>query len=142
LSRFSWHLTGLFKHKSICKVCTSVRAILRRKERGDAAIYQRTDRKRNPNKYKSYDLQRLCGLTIQQKEQMLIEQSFCCKLCNKQLNMITACVDHNHRTGKIRGLLCQKCNRHLGIVEKNPIFVQNALEYLHMSDNKGVYTWL
>lgn len=38
-------------------------------------------------------------------------------------------VDHDHKTGKIRGLLCWRCNIGLGFIEKDPLFLDNILAY-------------
>ena len=40
------------------------------------------------------------------------------------------CVDHCHASGKVRGLLCRKCNMGLGLYDENPEFVRAALAYL------------
>jgi len=40
------------------------------------------------------------------------------------------CVDHDHNTGKIRGLLCNTCNRALGLLKDNKQLLINALKYL------------
>lgn len=39
-------------------------------------------------------------------------------------------VDHNHETGKVRGLLCHNCNRALGLFKDNPSVLQKTFEYL------------
>lgn len=49
-------------------------------------------------------------------------------------------LDHNHRTGKARGLLCAECNLGLGFLEK-PRFLVRALRYLRRRDGLPV-TWL
>jgi hypothetical protein len=41
---------------------------------------------------------------------MLKEQDYTCVLCPEQITVATSCLDHNHRTGLIRGVLCRNCN--------------------------------
>lgn len=46
-------------------------------------------------------------------------------------------VDHNHENGSVRGLLCQACNRAIGLFKDNPTILQSAAEYL---DSRGHYS--
>lgn len=48
----------------------------------------------------------------------------------KACHRIKLVVDHDHATGKVRGLLCHNCNRALGLLHDNPVTINNALEYL------------
>jgi len=48
--------------------------------------------------------------------------------------MIGLSVDHNHKTGKIRGLLCTKCNTALGIMEENKELMLKLINYLMESN--------
>jgi hypothetical protein len=47
-----------------------------------------------------------------------------------QLNRWSLCVDHDHTTGKLRGLLCNRCNRCLGLFKESPVVLRTALCYL------------
>lgn len=74
----------------------------------------------------------LYGITLIQYNQLLASQNFRCKICNthqeslkRRLN-----VDHCHKTGKIRSLLCVSCNRALGYLGDNPKTAINAYDYL------------
>ena len=54
-----------------------------------------------------------------------------CAICEKVFDSPSdACVDHNHETGEIRGLLCIKCNYGLGQFNDNLQLLENAIEYL------------
>ena len=55
-----------------------------------------------------------------------------CKICEKhQLDLgKTLSVDHNHTTGQVRGLLCQKCNAMIGMANDNIEILQSAIKYL------------
>lgn len=52
------------------------------------------------------------------------ETHFVCEICGKTENL---CVDHNHKTKKFRGLLCQACNRALGWFENNKESIEKYL---------------
>jgi hypothetical protein len=72
-------------------------------------------------------LRRKFNLTIEQYEEMLNKQHGVCLICGKPPKDRRLAVDHDHKTGKIRGLLCGICNRHLGWVENN---IMNTLKYI------------
>jgi len=50
-------------------------------------------------------------------KKMLESQNFKCAICEISFNEVKPCVDHNHDTGNIRGLLCRKCNLKLQPLE-------------------------
>jgi hypothetical protein len=63
------------------------------------------------------------GWTIELTEEKLLEQKGCCRICNVVLiikggGAAKLCRDHDHATGKARGLLCHICNVSLGLYEK------------------------
>lgn len=66
----------------------------------------------------------------------LIKQNHTCAICGKPENKTTngkvlrLAVDHCHDTGKVRGLLCQACNRGIGCFSHDPAVLAKAIEYL------------
>lgn len=73
------------------------------------------------------------GLTIASRDQMLKDQQGLCKLCGEQLlddRRRYCVVEHNHKTGKVRGLVHQRCNTLIGYVENFPELIQRATAYL------------
>jgi len=85
--------------------------------------------KRNNNRYLDTQLRFGFNITVQQYDEMLKEQDGKCKIC-KQTTDKRLSVDHCHKTGKIRGLLCFRCNSGLGMFKDNLDFLANAIEYL------------
>lgn len=71
----------------------------------------------NPDKEKARARQKNYGLSQEQYEQMLKDQDRCCVICAVSFEERTPCVDHDHETEEVRGLLCSPCNRLLGVFE-------------------------
>jgi Recombination endonuclease VII len=74
-------------------------------------------------------LKRKYSLSREEWNKMLVSQNNKCLLCDCDFTKIKPCVDHNHQTGKIRGLLCRECNLSLGVIE-DIVFMQRANLYL------------
>jgi hypothetical protein len=55
-----------------------------------------------------------------------------CPICHKNLNSghITLAIDHNHTTGKVRGVLCDNCNTGIGLFKENTAYMNQAIKYL------------
>lgn len=66
------------------------------------------------------------GLNKEQYQAMLEEQHGICALCPQPATV----VDHDHKTGRVRGLLCRRCNLFLGYIEGTPELYARALIYL------------
>ncbi len=94
-------------------------------------------------KWKSTDLERWAGhlkgtygITTQKFDEMLSAQGGVCAIfkgeCNRS-NSDCLCVDHDHKTGCVRGLLCFKCNVGLGRFNDDPELIRCAADYLEKS---------
>ena len=85
-------------------------------------------------KYKS-DIKRRYGITWEDYERMLANQDGKCAICNHENanNKRTygrLFIDHDHETGKVRGLLCSRCNHALGQFDDDIERLRSAIEYL------------
>lgn len=84
-------------------------------------------------------LLRKYGITEEQYEQILEAQAGKCAICLKKPRTRRLAVDHNHKTGKIRGLLCSRCNHGLlGHAHDSIAVVERALEYLRNPPAKDI----
>ncbi len=76
-------------------------------------------------------LLRTYGITADQVDHIRDEQDNRCAICRETLEGHSNCrIDHNHKTGKVRGLLCNACNLMLGMVKENPMILRYAINYL------------
>lgn len=75
------------------------------------------------------------GITTEDFEKMLKEQNFCCAGCGTHQNELNKIlnIDHNHKTGFVRGLLCGNCNRALGLIKDNLETLNKLIKYLEKS---------
>lgn len=68
------------------------------------------------------------GLSLAQYHALLARQGNACAICRKAARVL--CIDHCHMTGRVRGLLCRKCNGGLGFYDDDPELLRAALAYL------------
>jgi Fe-S oxidoreductase len=61
---------------------------------------------------------------------LLHKQNGRCAICHRPATTRPLCVDHDHHTGEVRGLLCTTCNSAIGMLQDDPAIVQRAAEYL------------
>ena len=71
-------------------------------------------RTNNPNKIRMIRIKNSYGLTAEEYENMVVQQDNKCVICDTDSKLV---IDHCHTTGKVRGLLCHKCNVSIGYVE-------------------------
>ncbi len=89
------------------------------------------NKKENKERSKNNRLLKNYGINLDLYNQKLLQQNHKCKICQK--NKITTkvlCVDHDHKNGKIRGLLCRKCKLLIGNCSEDIEVLKRAIEYL------------
>lgn len=122
---------------SMCEVCSSEYTKLRwasrtEEERETIREGQRIWNANNKEKLRDKALERKYGLSRDEFEDLAESQQFLCKICGFDTDKFF--VDHDHITGKVRGLLCHNCNTLLGHAKDNPQILQSAISYLKESN--------
>jgi len=81
---------------------------------------------------RSSHLLRTYGITEDQYDELLEKQNQSCFICERHKSLFkkNLCVDHNHKTGEVRGLLCDYCNRRVIGRHSDPLILRRASEYL------------
>ena len=116
---------GKWSYRNECKKCISEKQRQYRKNRG----MSKTDKERRYEKNRQ--LKYKFGITLDEYEMILVQQGGGCAICgrtnrdNQQLS-----VDHDHKTGEIRGLLCTPCNLILGHTDDSPDRLRQMICYL------------
>lgn len=109
-----------------CRECNRLRSMAFRDKDVEAARFRK-----NNNQCK-----RLYGMTLTERDQMLVDQGHACKMCGR-----TDChwgkgfqdvwhIDHVHGTKIVRGILCAACNMLVGQIEKNLTLSLEVIKYL------------
>jgi Recombination endonuclease VII len=140
---FSKKNTPLYK----CKICSKIKhQIFLNKDPEKTKILRRGHESRR----KKYDgskesitafrirLRSKFNLTIEQYEQMVKNQNNCCLICGlpetrktyERKKVTKLCIDHCHKSGKVRGLLCWSCNGMLGMARDSITTLEEAIKYL------------
>jgi hypothetical protein len=79
-------------------------------------------------------LRKMFGLSLSKFEAMVNKQNGVCSICGqppkKKRNSHTLCVDHDHETGEVRGIVCDPCNRGLACFRDDPRIMRSAARYM------------
>lgn len=114
----------------ICRACTK------------AADKKARDKLRTENpklleeRSRRNNLRVIFNIELEDYESMLKQQNYVCAICNRPETTVVRgklarlAVDHDHKTGKIRQLLCGKCNKALGLFDESVDIMLNAIEYV------------
>jgi hypothetical protein len=109
--------------------------VVRERERLYAAAH-RADRKEYDKIYhkehwREYHLRRKYGITVPEYDELMRRQGSVCACCGSANGGVRAFhLDHDHRTGKVRGILCNNCNAALGLIRDDPEIALAMANYL------------
>jgi hypothetical protein len=107
-----------------------------------AKAYSKEHYLRNREKYlanmKKYNLMKLYGMTPEDYDSLLESQNGRCAICKAESGWVhrqsgglkKLSVDHDHATGRVRGLLCDRCNTAIGKLNHDPNLLRAAIDYL------------
>lgn len=131
------------KFRATCKTCTNIRnAKSREKIRArDPEWYrqrhvrygQETRARRSPERAAEIERRgrlKKYGLTPEGFDELASRQRHRCAICRSPKGGRQWHIDHNHKTGAVRGLLCSNCNTALGLFKDDPKRLLNAISYL------------
>lgn len=137
--RIDKETTEFYSHKwgksgvaSRCKKCrNSESAAYRKLNPEKMAAQARKWRNNNKKRHLNNVLMLKFKISVDAYERMYKEQNGCCAICESlSISGRRMAVDHNHSTGEIRGLLCDKCNRGIGFLKDSIHNLQKAVNYL------------
>lgn len=124
-------------NKLRCGVCKEIKDLENyRKDKHKKIGYKTICKSCLPIREKAVSLRSNYNLELSDYFKLLKNQEFCCAICKTPIEGITkdkqrqANVDHCHKTGKVRGLLCSNCNRGIGLLKDSKQVLSNALRYL------------
>ena len=103
--------------------------------------YKRTDTGKTRNEchtcHSDKQMFKKYGISLSTYNRMFIEQGGLCAICNlpqKSTRNERLCIDHCHETGAVRGLLCDGCNRGIGLLKDDYRILERAAGYLRQTD--------
>ena len=129
----------------ICVVCGQTGEFPPGRHRCKACESERTKQWRKDNQHRVRELNWRHGtrinFSLEDYDQMHAKQNGLCLICNRPervrwrgTRMKPLSVDHDHRTGKVRGLLCQECNSAIGKLGDSIELLESAIRYLRRAN--------
>lgn len=117
-----------------CKECTNKtekewKKENRQKVREQKKRYRKKYPEKSTNNYRK-NRPKHYGTTQERIDKLLKNQNNRCAICHVSFETKTACVDHDHGSGLVRGMLCKKCNTGIGMLGDNPETCKAAAVYL------------
>lgn len=128
-----------------CRTCSRASCRKWRSENLELAraLGREAEKKRaakNPQRHREYHLRTRYGISFEDEQQMLSAQGNACAICQEpfvaEYNRGYA-VDHCHKSTRVRGLLCRRCNVTLGQVDDQVKILRQMIEYLELHGERA-----
>lgn len=130
-TEFYPHKTNMRGYQWECKLCRAkMQREYQKRRKEHVRVYAKEYYRTHPEQHRRYSRKKLLqkyGLTLERYNEMLEAQKGGCAICKIPIKKPD--IDHDHKTGRTRGLLCNRCNLMLGVIE-NKRFHKNAEVYL------------
>jgi len=125
----------LKENKNICFICEIIKPLdAFRKSNHVKTGYNNTCKACFSIRDKNMKLKKGYGINLNIFNNLLEKQNNKCEICQIEFNNPSeGFVDHDHKTGKIRGLLCNSCNRGIGLLKDNVNVLLRAVKYIKNS---------
>lgn len=128
----SHSLSSINEHArtAVCAVCGPTEIKVRRQGKASECMTRvRQQRaKVTPEMQLRADLWKDYRITLEQRDQLLQDQCGACAICGAIDSQLV--VDHDHKTGQVRGLLCKHCNWGIGHLRDDPVRIARAAQYV------------
>ena len=131
--------------QEICKRGHNMSITRRKYSNGDTYCYeckkirQQQDRIKHPNRhlkyYKTSNRRRNYNLEPHEYNKLVEDSNNLCMICKSPPGHKSLHIDHDHKTGKVRGLLCHGCNTAIGLMKDDINILIKAIEYLKEHNN-------
>jgi Autographiviridae endonuclease VII len=123
LSEFSERKTGTYRISSWCKEC--LKFVARKNWHALSPEHKRKRLLVGKNRR----LLRMYGISLDELSRLIERQHGRCAICDGVLKENPS-IDHCHKQGKVRGILCNPCNVSLGLLKESPDVLERARDYL------------
>jgi len=134
-SEFYRKSNGFNGRTSECRSCRRAYDETRRDAR---RAYLATWRAQNQSRQHAYQVKQHYGLEHGEYDKLLTGQGGLCAACRQPESMKRRLsVDHDHETGAVRGLLCNACNRAIGLAKDDPARLEGCAAYLRRASSES-----
>ena len=121
--------------------CVEINRQYRLSNKEKIALYNKWYNDKHPEKRITNHYLSKYNITLEEYDKLLEKQDYRCIICGSvgsgRVKYKRLCVDHNHETGQVRGLLCHKCNMAIGYVKEDPQIIINMLNYMNYWKENG-----